>query len=141
MIEEGWYEFSEDSFVIDAYRNYVDILYLYETVSEGGNIMLFDWIRQKVGKGHFWKDQFRKKDDTGKLQSLPYHSELGGFVPADYDITRHLEYNMYKIDKKIEELLAKTEVDQYNEASFLDEYIEARFQLVKNDLKKAGDLA
>lgn len=96
-------------------------------------------VKKKIGEGHFWKDKSRKgKKDTRHLYSLPYHSELGGFVPIDYDISRHLEYNMHQIDEKIEELLENTETDQYNEASFLDDYIEARFHLVKNDLKRQG---
>lgn len=99
--------------------------------------MLFDRIRRKFDTGHFWKYKRKKeRDDTGRLRSLPYHSELGGHVPVDYDIEKHLEYIMHKIDKETDSLLKNAAVDKYNRGTFLDKYIEARFNLVRNDLKR-----
>ena len=98
---------------------------------------MFEKWRRKWNTGYFWKDRKkRKKENTSRLKKLPYHTYLGGMVPLDYDVTRQMKYVMGKVDAEIEDFLERAETDQYNEGSFLDKYVEAYFNLVRNDLKK-----
>lgn len=98
------------------------------------------------------KDKFKKKgfksglfqetnsrtvsEDFSVPSRMPYLTDLGGVSPLDYTIMDGMGHLPRIISEMAGELLGNIEFDQFNDGSFLDEYIDLYVGLARNDLKR-----
>lgn len=92
------------------------------------------------------KSRFKKKmlksnpkkvpEDFSTPAQMPYITNLGGISPLDYTLMKGMEYLPDIISGMAGEMLDKIQFDEFNDGSFMDEYIDLYAGLAANDLKR-----
>lgn len=89
------------------------------------------------------KKMFRLSNDSRKVSEdfnvpsrMPYITDLGGVTPLDYGLMKGLENLPRAVAEISEEMLENIQFDEYNDGSYLDEYIDLYIGLAKNDLER-----
>lgn len=92
----------------------------------------------KLKKKRHWltaneKMKTQEYDRPGRLE---FWTSRGGVRPVDYVLPAVVENLINNIEKETDEFLRSAKVDEYNNGSFFDEYIEAIIELGQNNLDK-----
>lgn len=77
-----------------------------------------------------------RSENLNIASRMPYLTDLGGATPLDYQLMEGIGYLPKVINEMTMEMLDKIQLDEYNDGSFLDEYIDLYIGLAKNDLKR-----
>lgn len=104
--------------------------------------MFLENIKDKFKKKGFKSGLFQEtnsrtvSEDFSVPSRMPYLTDLGGVSPLDYTIMDGMGHLSRIISEMASELLGNIEFDQFNDGSFLDEYIDLYVGLARNDLKR-----
>jgi hypothetical protein len=81
-------------------------------------------------------DSRKVSEDFNVPSKMPYITDLGGVTPLDYQLMKGLENLPRAVAEMSEEMLENIQFDEYNDGSFLDQYIDLYIGLAKNDLER-----
>ena len=97
-----------------------------------------DKFKKKGLKGGLFKEANSRvvSEDYNAASRMPYLTDLGGVSPLDYKILDGIGNLPRVVAQMADEPLSNVEFDQFNDGSFLDEYIDLYVGLARNDLER-----
>ena len=91
---------------------------------------------RKLKKRLFKENSKVFSEDFDASSRMPYLTDLGGASPVDYKIWEGIGYLPKLAAQMADDILSNVEPDQFNDGSFLDEYIDRYIGLARNDLER-----
>lgn len=98
--------------------------------------MFMKKVKSRFKKRMLKPNPKKVSEDFSAPAQMPYITSLGGVSPLDYTLMKGMEYMPDIIAGMAGEILDKIQFDEFNDGSFMDQYIDLYVGLAANDLKR-----